>query len=183
MKKIVFLSFLLLGLSGFQLRSGEQCEFNLHIQADWEEKLTGKSFPYSFVEKKTLHPGYDSTEMSKEELAQKAVVTHVFFFTSAVDETKTIQLSERVFHTPCAAYSNFKQTLTYFQSDQPRYEYNTQPRIFLIQGNRVFSMSAESGEEKLLEEFMKAFFDILLIRPFQKETVIVRHTSARAVLK
>lgn len=183
MKRKLFLLLILFGLSGFQILTDEKCEFNLEINENWEDKLTEKSFPFDFVEKRSFLHEYDSTSMSKEEIFQEDIMTNNFVFTSDDEDSIEIHLTESVYHTPCAAYDKFKDAFFYYHTKWPQYEKSTHPCVYLVQNNKIFVISAPPGQEKLMETFMESFLKILLINSFREGSLFVRYTSSKAVLK
>lgn len=189
MKRILFYLLItvgLFGVFGVQLQTDDDCEFNLKINADWEQKMTGKSFPFDFVEKRTYLPEWDSINMRKEELYHKSTMSNIFFF-AFTDDTNSIKieitLEEMVFHTPCAAYEEFKNTFFYFHTKWPQYEKSTHPCVYLIQNNKLFVITTQPGQEKLMKNFVDSFLQILLINSAQQGSLFVRNTDAKAELK
>ena len=183
MKRIFFVLFSAIGLLGFQFQTDEECNFNLEINKNWEEKLTGKQFPFEFMGKKSFVSEYDSTKMNKSEIAEETIKENVFHFKSTDKNSKEIQLSESIFHTPCAAYENFKDAFFYFHTKWPSYEKSTHPCAYLVQNNKLFVISAQPGEEKLMEKFIESFLKILLVDSFQEGSLFIRYTGSKAVLK
>jgi hypothetical protein len=183
MKRIFFVLFSMIGLLGFQSQTDQDCNFNLKINEDWEGKLTEKQLPLDFVEKKSFLNEYDTTKMNNREIFQKSIQENVFYFKSTGENSKEIQLNETVFHTPCAAYERFKDAFFYFHTKWPRYEKNTHPCAYLVQNNKLFVISAQPGEEKLMEKFIESFLKILLVDSFQEGSLFVRYTESKAVLK
>lgn len=183
MHSILAALLLVFGLSGFQLSTSKKCDFNLEINENWEKTLTEKQFPYDLTEKKSFVHEYDSTQMHKLAILKESIMENIFIFNSVGDRPKKIKLNENIFHSSCAAYQNFKDALEYFKSKQPHYDYNTAPCIYLIQGNKVYVISAQSGQEELMEKFADSFFKSLLKKTAQKRSVFVRDTDTQPVLK
>lgn len=166
MKKILFYLFLSFGILGFQIQTNEECAFNLKVNDNWEEKMTEKSFPFHFIEMKNVE------------------TTNIFHFTTSNDSKEIeLTLEERTFLTPCAAYQNFKDAFFYFHTKWPKFEKSTHPCIYLIQNNKLFVVSTQPGQEKVMETFVESFLPIFLVDSYQEGSLFVRYTSAKAVLK
>lgn len=183
MKTALLILLISIGLVSFQFSFYYKCEFNLKLNADWEEKLTDKSFPFEFIEKISNISKYDTLKMSKEELSHQEIKTNFFMFKSTNKDSTKIQLSEHIFRTTCAAYEEFKDAFFYYHTSWPGYEKLTVPCVYIIQNNKIFVIQVPPGQEELMEEFMNSFLKILLIESFDSDSVFIRKTSGKSELK
>ena len=186
MKRILFYLLVTFGLFAFQPQTDDDCEFNLQTHEDWEQKITGESFPFDFIEKRSYLPEWDTISLSKEELYHKSTMSNTFYYACPNDtDSKKIELTleEIVFNTPCSAFEEFQNAFFYFHTKWPQYEKSTRPCVYLIQNNKLFVISTQPGQEKLMENYVESFLKVLLVNSSQQGSLFVRYTGAKAVLK
>jgi hypothetical protein len=178
MKTVIFLSTIFF-LVFCNTKQNNSCSKNINYMDNWEANLCKTGYTKHSL-KIYVNNSYKKG-VSNDSLWEYKIKEYVYYFSRGLEPP--IKITQNIYDNPCSAVMDYKISVNYFQTEEPKYDKNNSFYAGLLVNNMCFQINGRQQNDSSMKIFFTLFKQSILKETPESNSEYVRFSDQKVIKK